>query len=217
MIQRQRRSAAAAKAQTRAYALRLEELVPVLRSEVPAPARPHGAPLVVVLMGQPGVGKSHCARLLCARLGAAHLSSDQLRSRLFIAPSYAPDESATIFRAADALLDLLLGEGHRVVLDATNLLARNRQASTETARRRGVPIVHIRVVADEQEALARLAERRRSRHEGDHSDADETIYRKMTVFEPPLEGHLELRNGPALAAELDSIVVEVERRCARAS
>ena len=97
MIQRQRRSAAAAKAQTRAYAERVEELVPVLRAEIPAPARPHGAPLVVVLMGQPGVGKSHCARLLCTVHGAAHLSSDQLRSRLFIAPSYAADESATIW------------------------------------------------------------------------------------------------------------------------
>ncbi len=216
-MQRQRRSASAAKAQTRAYAERLDELVPVLRSELSAPLTPHGTPLLVVLMGQPGVGKSHCARLLCARLGAAHVSSDQLRSRLFIAASYAPDESATIFRAANALLDLLLGEGHRVVLDATNLLARARATSTETARRRGVPIVYVRVVADEQEALARLAERRLSRREGDHSDADETIYRKMIVFEAPAEGHLELRNGPALESELGRIVSEVESRCGRAS
>src|SRR5688572_8984219 len=107
-MQRQRRSASAARAQTRAYAGRLDELVPVLRSEVPAPAAPHGQPLLVVLMGQPGVGKSHCARLLCARLRAAHVSSDHLRSRLFIAPSYAPEESATIFRAANAVLEALL-------------------------------------------------------------------------------------------------------------
>ncbi len=217
MIQRQRRSASAAKAQTRAYAERLDELVAVLRAEVPAPATPHGTPLLVVLMGQPGVGKSHCARLLCARLRAAHVSSDQLRSRLFIAASYAPEESATIFRAANALLDVLLGEGHRVVLDATNLLARNRAASTEIARRRGVPIVHVHVTADERETLARLAERRLGRREGDHSDADEAIYRKMTVFEAPAEGHLELRNGPALPAEVERIVVEVETRCGRAS
>jgi len=217
VIQRQRRSASAAKAQTRAYAERLDELVPVLRAEVPAPARPNGAPILVVLMGQPGVGKSHCARLLSARLDAAHLSSDHLRSRLFIAASYAPEESATIFAAMSSVLDLLLREGHRVVLDATNLLARHRDASISAARRRSIPIVHVRVTADEAETLARLAHRRLSRGEDDHSDADETIYRKMSAFEPPDGGHLELRNGPALAAEVDRIVAEVEARCGHAS
>ena len=215
-MQRQRRTAAASRGQTRAYAERLADLVPVLRSEVPAPSTPHGQPLVIALMGQPGVGKSHCARLLCARLRAAHVSSDQLRSRLFIAASYAPDESATIFRAADALVDLLLSEGHRVVLDATNLLQRNRAAATETARRRGVPIIHVRIVADEREVLARLAERRRERRAGDHSDADETIYRRMATFEPPEGGHLELMNGPDLEAGIERVAKEVER-CVRAS
>lgn len=215
-MQRQRRTAAASKGQTRAYSERLADLVPVLRSEVPTPPTPHGQPLVIVLMGQPGVGKSHCARLLCARLAAAHLSSDHLRSRLFIAASYAPDESAIVFQAADALLDLLLSEGHRVVLDATNLLARNRAAVTETARRRGVPMIHVRVVAEEAQVLARLAERRRERRADDHSDADETIYRKMGTFEPPEGGHVELTNGPDLDAGIERVAQEVER-CAFAS
>ena len=216
-MQRHRRSASAAKAQTRAYGERLDELVPVLRAEVPAPSVPHGRPLLVVLMGQPGVGKSHCARLLCARLGAAHVSSDHLRSRLFIAPSYAPEESATIFRAANAVLDALLAEGHRVVLDATNLIALHREAAISAARRRDIPIVFVRVTAEEGDTLARLAERRSARREGDHSDADETIYRRMTVFEPPEGGYLELRNGTALASELERIVAEVEARCVSAS
>ena len=215
-MQRQRRTAAASKGQTRAYSERLPELVSVLRSEVPTPPTPHGQPLVIVLMGQPGVGKSHCARLLCARLAAAHLSSDHLRSRLFIAASYAPDESATVFRAADALLDLLLSEGHRVVLDATNLLARNRAAVTETARRRGVPMIHVRIVAEQAQVLARLAERRRERRADDHSDADETIYRKMGTFEPPEGSHVELTNGPDLDAGIERVAKEVER-CAAAS
>ena len=215
-MQRQRRTGSASKGQTRLYAERLADLVPVLRSEVPAPAVAHGRPAVVVLMGPPGVGKSHCARLLCARLTAAHVSSDHLRSRLFIAASYAPLESATVFRAADALVDLLLAEGHRVVLDATNLLARNRAAANETARRRGVPIVHVRVVAHQRDTLGRLAERRQARRQGDHSDADEAIYRKMTAFEAPEGGHLELRNGPDLETEIERVAQEVER-CARAS
>lgn len=217
MIHRQRRSAVGARGQTREYLARLSELVPVLRAELEAPPRPHGVPALVVLMGVPGVGKSHCARLLAARLGAAWISSDQLRSRLFIAASYSAEESLTVFRAADALQEVLLRDGHRVILDATNLLARNREAATAAARRMGVPVVYVRVVADERDVLERLAGRRSARATGDHSEADESIYRRMNVFEPPSGGHLELRNGPDLAGELDRIVMEVERACSPVS
>ncbi|CAN5265720.1 hypothetical protein BH18CHL2_BH18CHL2_04400 [soil metagenome] len=217
MIARQRRSAAAAKGQTRAYADRVVELARVLRPEIPAPESPGTPAFVVVLMGGPGVGKSHCARLLCARLGAAHVGSDHLRSRLFIAASYARAESGTVFRVVDALVDLLLVEGHRVVLDATNLLHRNRSAATRAARRRGVPLVHVRITSDERDVLARLAKRRTDRQEGDHSDADEAVHRGMSEFEPPAGGHLELRNGTAVEREVERIAGEVERRCAPAS
>lgn len=218
MKARQGRGAAAVKGQTRAYAERIAELVPVLRAELPAPAVAAGRPAVLVLMGAPGVGKSHCARLLCARLGAAHVSSDHLRSRLFIAASYTPEESATIFRCANALLELLLDEGQRVVLDATNLLASHRDAATAAARARGVPLAYVRVVSDEADVLDRLAARRRERGEGDHSDADETIYRRMrSTFEAPDEGHLELRNGPALDDEIRRVCADLEQAWARAS
>jgi predicted kinase len=173
---------------------------------------------VITLMGYPGVGKSHCARLLAARLGAAHVASDQLRSRLFIAPTYADDENATVFRCVDALVDALLAEGHRVIVDATNLRARYRAASVSAARRREVPILFVWVGADEAATRARLARRRAARAADDHSDADERIYDRMRErpFEPPAEGYLELRNGPDLEAEVERVARELERRCASA-
>jgi len=207
-----RRSSASA-AQTRAYAARADALAPQLRAEIArVPALPHGKPTLVILMGLPGVGKSHCARLLCERLGAAHVASDELRSRLFIAATYADEENRAVFAAATALVDGLLADGHRVVLDATNLVARNRSAAVETARRRGVPVVFVRVTAPEVDTLYRLAARRASRADGDHSDADESIFTKMRAqtFEPPAEGYLELANGPDLARAVDDIVAAVE-------
>jgi predicted kinase len=163
-------------------------------------------------MGLPGVGKSHCARLLCGRLGAAHVASDELRSRLFIAASYADEENRAIFAAVTALVDALLGEGHRVVADATNLIARNRAGTIAVARRREVPVTYVRVTAPDDDARARLASRRTGRAPGDHSEADEPIYERMRaqMFEPPAEGYLELANGPQLATEIDRIVAAVE-------
>lgn len=217
-MSRMRASAAAVKAQTRAYADRVDVLVAQLRDEIAMPATPAPTPGLVVLMGYPGVGKSHCARLLASRLGAAHVASDHLRSRLFIAPTYADIENATIFKCVDALVDGLLADGHRVIVDATNLVARYRAASVGAAQRRRVPIVFVRVTADESAIRDRLAQRRLSRAPDDHSDADERVYERMRdrPFEAPAEGYLELANGPDVQAAVDRIAAEVERACASA-
>lgn len=218
-MNRLRSSSAATKAQTRAYADHVDVLVEQLRHEIGLPAEPAGAPGLVVLMGYPGVGKSHCARLLAARLGAAHVASDQLRSRLFIAPSYSELENVTLFKCVDALVDGLLAERHLVIVDATNLLARYRAASVGAAERRGAPAVFVWIASDEAATRSRLARRRLERAPDDHSDADERVYERMRErpFEPPAGGHLELLNGPDLAAEIDRIAREVERACAPAT
>jgi hypothetical protein len=128
-----RRSGATA-AQTRAYAARPDVLAPQLRAEIATvPATPDGKPALILVMGLPGVGKSHCARLLCGRLGAAHVASDELRSRLFIAASYADAENRAIFAAATSLVDGLLGEGHRGALQYRDRCASMGQADDEQA------------------------------------------------------------------------------------
>ncbi len=213
-----RSSGAATKAVTRVYAEQADVLVAQLRGEIGAPAAPAATAVLIVLMGYPGVGKSHCARLLAARLGAAHVASDQLRSRLFIAPTYSDEENGAVFRCVDGLVDGLLADGHRVIVDATNLLARYRGASVGAAKRRNAPIVFVRVIADDGAIRDRLAQRRNARADDDHSDADERVYDRMRErpFEPPAEGHLDLVNGSGLAAEIERIAAEVEHVCASA-
>lgn len=187
-------------------------LAPQLRSEIATvPKAPHGSPAIVVLMGLPGVGKSHCARLLCARLGAAHVASDELRSRLFIAASYGDDENRAIFGAAQALVDQLIGEGHRVVIDATNLLERNRAWIAEVVTKRAVPVTYVLVTSTDANARARLATRRSARAADDHSEADERIYERMRAqpFEQPSTGHLEIVNGPDLDHEIARVAERV--------
>jgi predicted kinase len=177
-----------------------------LRTEIGVPERPSGRAALVMLMGFPGAGKTHCARLLAARLGAAHVATDHLRSVLFIAASYADEENRAVFTVAEALVDELLGEGHVVIVDATNLIARYRAPMEGVASRRGVTPLHVLVVADDADARARLATRAVTRADGDHSDADVGVYERMRRqgFERP-ERFVELRNGPNLAAEIERI------------
>ena len=78
-------------------------------------------PMLIVLAGPPGSGKSSLAGELAARLGAAVVSSDAVRPELFRDRTYSTAESSTAYdecitRALDAL------HGHDlVVFDATNL------------------------------------------------------------------------------------------------
>ena len=193
-------------AQTRALAEHRGELVTQLRAEIGLPARPNGRAALVILMGFPGVGKTHCARLLAARIGAAHVATDQLRSRLFIAASYAAEENRAVFTLAETLVDDLLAQGHVVVLDATNLIASNRAPMESVASRRGAALLHVLVVADDAEARARLAARAVARSEDDHSDADVGVYERMRErgFEAP-KYFVELRNGADLTSEIERV------------
>jgi predicted kinase len=202
-----RLSDAATRAQTRALGAHRRALVAQLREEIGAPPSPAGTATLVMLMGFPGVGKSHCARLLADALRGAHVATDHLRSRLFIAASYADDENAAVFGIAEALVDELLGEGHVVVLDATHLVARNRAPAEKVALAHGAPVFHVLVTADEAEARGRLEARGRERATGDHSDADVRVYERMRErgFESPAS-HLEIRNGPLVRDEVARVV-----------
>lgn len=205
-----RGSRGATLAQTRALAEHSRELVAQLRGEIGLPERPNGRPALVMLMGLPGTGKTHCARLLAARLVAAHVATDHLRSRLFIAPSYAHEENHAVFSLAAALVEQLLAEGHVVVLDATNLIADHRAPMENVASRHGVTLLRVLVVADDAEVRARLAVRAVARADGDHSDADLGVYERMRArgFDPP-ERFVELRSGPDVDAEIERIAASL--------
>ncbi|MDE3192747.1 MAG: ATP-binding protein [Chloroflexota bacterium] len=212
MSRRSRASGEAVRSQTRVLAERAEDVARGLRAAVPAPETPVGRPALVLLMGFPGVGKSHCARLLAERLGAAHVASDHLRAQLFIAASYAREENAAVFRLVDGLVETLLEEGHRVIVDATHLRAFQRASAVDVARRRGVPLALVLVTSDESDVLARLAARASARAPEDRSDADRAVYEMMRErgFEEPDDGYLTLRNGPDVASEIERVASRLE-------
>ena len=200
-------SDAATTAQTRALHAHRRALVAQLREEIGVPATPAGRASLVIVMGYPGVGKSHCARLLATALAGAHVATDHLRSRLFIAASYADEENAAVFGIAEALVEELLAEGHTVVLDATHLTRRNRAPAERVAGARGVTVHHVLVTAEDAEARARLDTRGRDRAADDHSDADVRVYERMRErgFEAPAS-YLEIRNGPLVNDEVARVV-----------
>lgn len=82
---------------------------------------PRTSPVLVVLSGLPGSGKSHFCRRLVSRYPMALLKSDALRKALFGQPTYSPEESRRLFSACHLVLSRLLAKGIAAILDATNV------------------------------------------------------------------------------------------------
>jgi predicted kinase len=144
-------------------------------------------PVLVMLCGLPGTGKSHLARGLAEVLPFVIVESDQVRRILFPECSYSGEESRWVHRTCHALMAKLLRKGVRVIYDATNLHERHRELVYRLADGEEVKLVIVKAVAPERVAHDRL----QNRHEGDASDgevsdADWEVYRRMVRDVDPI-------------------------------
>jgi hypothetical protein len=133
-------------------------------------------PVLILVTGLPGTGKSFVTRKIAERLPAVIVESDQVRRILFPHPTYAGQESVWVHRVAHAAMERLLKASYRVIYDATNLVEWHREKIYWMAHRTGAKLVIVQTVAPEEIVRARLEKRLRDREAGDLSDANWTIY-----------------------------------------
>jgi hypothetical protein len=134
-------------------------------------------PVLILIVGLPGTGKSRFAARLATRTPLVILESDALRRLLFPTPAYSAAESRRLFAAIHAAIDRLLSQGTRCLLDATNITERHRQPLYDIADARGAKLVIVEVVAAREVIHQRL--RGRAQEAGARSDADVTVYERM--------------------------------------
>lgn len=109
------------------------------------------APLLVVVAGLPGVGKTTLARAVGARTGAVHVRIDTIESALTASGivsaaggwDNAPDAG---YRVAYRLATDLLRAGHSVIADSVNPFQLTRRAWADVADDSGARSVNVEVV-----------------------------------------------------------------------
>ena len=134
-------------------------------------------PVLVVVSGLPGTGKSYFSRKLAEKVGFLILESDALRKALFPSPTYSSIESYRLFRAIRLLIEKLLKRGISLILDATNLSEQSRKQFYNIADRLNVRLVLVRVEAPAEVVWQRMQSRPGDPE--DRSDADWTVYQQM--------------------------------------
>lgn len=165
-------------------------------------------PVLFIISGLPGTGKSFLARRLAGQLPLIILNSDWVRKILtHQQPTYSAEESALVHRVGHAVLKRLLLAGYRVLYDATNLAEWHREKLYHLADETNAKLVIIRTIAPEEIVRTRLRERFEHPNPLDYSDADWNVYENMkTEVEPIRRPHLVIDTSQDLAPAIRKIL-----------
>lgn len=156
------------------------------------------APVLIVMRGLSGSGKTWVSGQVMAALPAIRLRSDIERKRLFRlaetadtrsdidAGIYDPESSRKIYRALVAKARTLLDARHSVILDATFLLAEERALALEMADSCGYAAVIVDVSAPQALIEGRLQQR--TRNASDASEANLAVVEHQRSLAEALTG-----------------------------
>ena len=170
-----------------------------------------GQPILVVLCGLPGTGKTYFAREVSKHVPFCVLESDRVRKALVPKPKYTPGEHSRVFNACHYLIDEYLSNGLRVLFDATNLTEKFRLPLRQISQRQNARLVLVHLVAPRLLIRQRLQGREELWESGmrtdGYSDAGWLIYCRMAPYEEPVEGaHLWVDTSEDISSTVDDVV-----------
>ena len=137
-------------------------------------------PLLILLYGYPGSGKTFLARQLSEHLQAAHLQGDRIRHELFSEPNNSKQEDETVDHLMDYMTEQFLSAGVSVIYDVNSMRLRQRRVMRDMARKTGTVPLLIWLQIDIESAFDRVAHRDRRRADDKYAIAlDRTTFDGM--------------------------------------
>ena len=143
------------------------------------------APFFICVTGLPGSGKSYFAIHLAQSIGAHHINSDRLRSRLGLRGHYDQESKRLVYKQLLREAEADLQKGHTVVLDSTFYRQQVRQPLEDLSKSLGIPIFWIEIKASEAVIRERINKQR------PYSQADFSVYQSIKEKYEPLP-HIDL-------------------------
>jgi predicted kinase len=120
-------------------------------------------PLLILLYGFPGSGKTYFARQLCENLHAAHVQGDRIRAELFEEPRYDKQEDTIVAQLMNYMSEEFLNAGLSVIYDVNALRTSQRHTLRDMARRAHAQPLLVWLQIDIESAFTRSIKRDRRR------------------------------------------------------
>jgi predicted kinase len=118
-------------------------------------------PVLILLYGFPGAGKTYFARQFCEAVQAAHLEQDRIRYELFQNPKYSKQENYALSRIMEYMTGEFLTAGISVVMDMNAMRVSQRRTLREMARRAKAATLVVWFQVDPDTAFVRNQKRDR--------------------------------------------------------
>lgn len=118
-------------------------------------------PVIILLYGFPGSGKTFFSRQLCEELQSAHLEEDRIRNELFEKPRFSKQENYALQRIMGYMSGEFLAAGISVIYDMNAMRFSQRHTVREIARRNKVDTLIVWFQLDADTAYLRNAKRDR--------------------------------------------------------
>jgi len=116
-------------------------------------------PLIIVLFGFPGSGKSYFAKNLSETINAVHVSPDKLRTELFEKPRFDREENTVVSHLARYLTEEFIRAGVSVVYDGNSDRYAHRRSLQEIAKDNKAGYLLAWLQIDQETAFLRLNNR----------------------------------------------------------
>ena len=135
---------------------------------------PSQNPILIIVFGLPGTGKTTFATELAKELKIVHFNTDMIRHKLGKSGQYDTQTKSLIYKEMLRLTELELKEGNNVIVDGTFYKKSLREQYEKLANYYAAEVKRIEMRAAEAIVLERLSEARR------YSEADQTVYQIIT-------------------------------------